>query len=230
MWHFCLFFFNKNQLFVINCKILCQKPKKLKTLNMQAINNKNQENEIIQKIIEGNENAFKLLVDQYQNMVLNICNSFLHNYDDSMDVAQEVFIKVYQNINKFRRDSSIKTWLYRIAVNKSLNFIRNKKKNTIFSSLDILFETEDNKKKKNIEAIDTEKTSDEKIIDDDNKSILLKAINTLPKKQKSVIVLNNYENLAYKEIAEIMEISISEVGVLINRAKKKLYKKIIHHF
>lgn len=197
---------------------------------MQAINNKNQENEIIQKIIEGNENAFKLLVDQYQNMVVNICNSFLHNYDDSMDVAQEVFIKVYQNINKFRRDSSIKTWLYRIAVNKSLNFIRNKKKNTIFSSLDILFETEDNKKKKNIEAIDTEKTSDEKIIDDDNKSILLKAINTLPKKQKSVIVLNNYENLAYKEIAEIMEISISEVGVLINRAKKKLYKKIIHHF
>ncbi|MEA3318234.1 MAG: sigma factor, partial [Bacteroidota bacterium] len=79
---------------------------------MQAINNRNQEIEILQKISEGNENAFKLLVDQYNEMVLNVCNSFLHDYDDSNDVAQEVFINVYQNVNKFRGDSSLKTWLY----------------------------------------------------------------------------------------------------------------------
>jgi RNA polymerase sigma-70 factor (ECF subfamily) len=91
---------------------------------MQAVNNSNKENDIIKKITEGDENAFKLLVDQYQKMVVNVCNNFLHNYDDSMDVAQDVFIKVYQDINKFRGDSSIKTWLYRISVNNSLNFIR----------------------------------------------------------------------------------------------------------
>jgi RNA polymerase sigma-70 factor (ECF subfamily) len=68
------------------------------------------------------------------------------------------------------------------------------------------------------------------MIENDNKTILLKAIDTLAKKQKTAIVLNNYENLAYKEIAEVMKISVSEVGVLINRAKKKLYKEIVHHF
>src|SRR6056297_2283897 len=100
--------------------------------------------QIIQGLKAQDETAFKEFVDKYQEMVLNVSNSFVHNKDDAMDIAQEVFIKVYDSVDKFKEQSKISTWLYRIAVNKSLNYIRDKKRKNIFSSLDLLFESSGN--------------------------------------------------------------------------------------
>ena len=90
---------------------------------------------LIDKIANKDEKAFQTFVEMHHHLVLNICNNILNNYDDSMDVSQEVFIQFYESIESFRGDSKITTWLYRISVNKSLNYLRSKKKNRLFHSI-----------------------------------------------------------------------------------------------
>lgn len=181
---------------------------------------------LLDKIALKDENAFRLFVEKYHALVLNVCNNILHNRDDAMDVSQEVFMKIFDSIDSFRGESKVTTWLYRIAVNKSLNFLRSRKRNRWFSSIDILFEN-GNKSK---DPEDIELTADENIELDENKKALHHALKKLPEKQNIAISLHNFEDLAYKEISEIMDISVTEVGVLINRGKKKLKKLIIDYF
>lgn len=180
--------------------------------------------QIVQEIKNGNEEAFKELVEKNQEMIINVCNSFVHDREDAMDIAQEVFIKTYNSIHKFQGKSKLSSWLYRIAVNKSLNFVRDKKRSNMLSSLDLLFENSPNISEK-IED-DTENT-EESFESEEMKADLKKSVNELPKKQQVALTLNKFEELSYKEIAEVMDISVSETGVLINRAKKQLQKKLI---
>ena len=83
---------------------------------------------LLEKIALKDERAFQLFVEKYHILVLNVCNNILDNNDDAMDVSQEVFIKIFESIDRFRGESKITTWLYRIAVNKSLNHLRSRKK------------------------------------------------------------------------------------------------------
>lgn len=182
--------------------------------------------ELLEKIAKRDEQAFRMFVEKYHVLVLNVCNNILNDYDDSMDISQEVFIKIYESIDTFRGESKISTWLYRIAVNKSLNHLRSKKRQKWFSSLDAIFG--DDSKKTDIKNPDL--NIGEQIELDENKKALQQAIAKLPEKQKTAITLNNFEDLPYKEISEIMEISVSEVGVLINRAKKNLQKLILDYY
>lgn len=181
---------------------------------------------LIEKIAAGDENAFKHFVEKYHQMVLNICNNILHNFDDSMDISQEVFLKIYESIDRFRGDSKISTWLYRIAVNKSLNFLRSKKRSKWFSSLDLIFGDE----KVQIDPVDDTLQPGEDMEIDESKKLLHDALKKLPEKQNAAIALSHFDELSYKEIAEIMNISVSEVGVLINRGKNKLQKIIINYY
>jgi len=181
---------------------------------------------LLDRIANKDEKAFQFFVEKHHHLVLNICNNILNNYDDSMDVSQEVFMKFYESIDSFRGDSKITTWLYRISVNKSLNYLRSKKKQKWFSSLDIIFGDET----KTIDPEDTELKPGENIELNENKKALYYSLNKLPDKQRIAITLNNFEDLSYKEISEVMEISASEVGVLINRGKKKLHKLIVDYY
>ena len=181
---------------------------------------------LIDKILQKDEKAFQYFVEKYHVLVLNICNNILHSYDDAMDVSQEVFIKIYESIEDFRGDSKITTWLYRISVNKSLNFLRLKKKQKWFSSLDAIFGDDDKK----IDPVDQELKPGEKIEQEEDKKALHHALKKLPEKQNIAISLHSFEDLAYKEIADVMNISVTEVGVLINRGKKKLHKLIIDYY
>jgi len=184
------------------------------------------DNILLEKIANKDENAFQFFVEKYHTLVLNVCNNILNSYDDSMDVSQEVFMKIYESIENFRGDSKVTTWLYRISVNKSLNYLRSQKKSKWFSSLDILF----NNNIKNYEPEDDSLKPGEDIEQEENKKVLYYALRKLPKKQNIAITLNNFEDLSYKEISEVMQISVSEVGVLINRGKKKLQKLIIDYY
>lgn len=184
--------------------------------------------EIVRGINNQDEQAFKALVDNYQEMVINVCNSFVHNKEDAMDIAQEVFIKVLDSIHTFRGKSKLSTWLYRIAVNKSLNFIRDRRKKSIFNSLDLLFDKDNGDQVSQIG--DASSNSQEVMEYNEKKEALHKAIQQLPKKQKIALTLNKFEELPYKEIAEVMNISVTETGVLINRAKKQIQKKLIQYF
>jgi RNA polymerase sigma-70 factor (ECF subfamily) len=184
--------------------------------------------EIIQGLKNRDEKTFREFVDKYQHMVINVSNNFVHNKDDAMDIAQEVFIRVYDSVDAFREQSRLSTWLYKIAVNKSLNYIRDKKRRNIFTSLDLIFENKNHNPVDNM--ADDQEISQEKMESDERKNFLIKAIDELPKKQKTALTLNKFEDLSYKEIAAIMDISVTETGVLINRAKNKLQKKLVEYF
>jgi len=176
--------------------------------------------QIIKELQNGSEAAFRELVNNYQKMVVNTCFGFVHNTQDAEDIAQEVFIEVYRSVGKFRSDSRLSTWIYRIAVNKSLNYIRDNKKNRwlqVFSG-----------KEKNTNMPEAEKSSDPAggIEDMQRADLLYKVIDKLPDKQKTAFTLNKYEDLSYKEISEIMELSLSSVESLIHRAKVNLQKKL----
>lgn len=180
--------------------------------------------EIIQKLQQGSEEAFKKMVENYQQMVVNTCFGMVHNTEDAEDIAQEVFIEVFRSIQNFRADAKFSTWLYRIAVNRSLNFIRDNKKNKWFQSFD------DSVQAKNLQlkTITTRGTENPEIVLENSQraNLLHEAIDSLPNNQKVAFSLSKYEDLSYKEISEIMDLSLSSVESVIHRAKKNLQKKL----
>ena len=182
------------------------------------------EAEIIQKLQERDEQAFRQLIENHRQLVVNTCFGLVHNLEDAEDIAQDVFIEVFRSVHKFRADSKISTWLYRIAVNRSLNFIRDNKRRKLAQSIEEIFspgkEKSGNFSPEKVSAPDTEIENSERA------AILHKAIDSLPQNQRVAFTLNKYEDLSYKEIAAVMETSVSSVESLIHRAKKNLQKKL----
>lgn len=182
------------------------------------------ETEMINGLKQGSETVFRELVDNYQQMVVNTCFGLLHNMDDAEDVAQEVFIEVFRSVDKFRADSKISTWLYRIAVNRSLNFIRDNKKRKWFQSFNDAVESQ---KESLSQLVSENSETPEFSLESSQRAMMLhEAIDSLPEKQRTAFTLNKYEDLAYKEISEVMKLSVSSVESLIHRAKKNLQKKL----
>lgn len=182
--------------------------------------------DLVKKIKNHDRHAFRELVDNNKNLVLNTCKGFLHNEDDAHDVAQEVFIEAYRSVKKFRGDSKITTWLYRIAVNKSLNFIRDNKKHRRLSDIDIMT----GKEEKHISTNQNSKLPDAEIENRERSQVLYGAIVELPKNQREAFILNKYENRNYKEISEIMNKSVSSIESLLFRAKRNLQEKLYNYY
>lgn len=181
------------------------------------------EAEIIKKLQKGDEKAFRQLVEKYQQIVVNTCFGLVHNTEDAEDIAQDVFIEVFRSIHKFRADSKISTWLYRIAVNRSLNFIRDNKRRKWIRSVD---ETNGSDNKDAYKISGEADSPDTDMENSQRTALLHEAIDSLPKTQRVAFTLNKYEDLSYKEISEIMQVSLSSVESLIHRAKKNLQKKL----
>lgn len=162
------------------------------------------------------------MVDLYKDRVYNTCVSMLHQQEDAEDVAQEVFIEVYKSKNSFRGDAQMSTWIYRIAVNKCLEFLRKKKTKKRWAIL--LDWTEWKGKEKG----DSHSTDHPGIAleQKERAQTLMKAIDKLPENQKVAITLYEFEQLSYKEIAEVMETTKSAIESLIFRAKKNLKKQL----
>jgi RNA polymerase sigma factor (sigma-70 family) len=172
--------------------------------------------ELIQHVAESDENAFEQLVKKYQHAVFNTIYRYLGNYEDVEDIAQEVFIKVWHKAKSFKGKSKFSTWLYRITVNHCLNYRSMHKQKLV--SLDEMTEKEQVPESLIVE-VDHEKRQKAEIV--------RKAVNTLPERQRIALILSQFEEKSYKEIAEIMGVSLSAVESLIFRAKQGLKKKLI---
>ena len=185
-----------------------------------------EDHQLVEDILNNQDEAFKQLVMRFQTLVINTCYGFLHNYDDAQDVAQEVFIEVHRSISKFRKESKLSTWLYRISVNKSLNYIRDNKKRSWLQSLDIIFESD-----KNVLNSNQLSESPQELLEQNERTEIIKlAMSKLPENQRVAFVLLKYENLSYQEISEVMKTSLSSVESLLFRAKKNLQKKLIKYY
>ena len=183
------------------------------------------DHELIQRVLlNSDHSAFAILVDKYQKLVVNTCRGFVNSYADAEDLAQDVFIELFESLPNFRNESKLSTWIYRIAVNKSLNYIRKRKRETFFSSITSAFGAKENETTFISNNADSSDEADHAISTQELHSALKQAINSLPKNQKISFILNKYQDLSYKEVADVMDISLSSVESLIFRAKGNLQK------
>lgn len=179
-----------------------------KNLNIQS-----DDNEIIENFKNGNQNAFNLLVLKYQKKIYWVIRKMVLDHDDADDITQEVFIKLYKSIDKFRGESQFYTYIYKIAVNLSLNHL-NKNKRNYAKKINLDSEAYKIKSK--------DKSSDEHFDDKNRTKILEDAISTLPDQQRAVFNLRFYDNLSYDEIARILNKSTGGMKANYFHAVKKI--------
>ena len=187
----------------------------------------NQE-ELIKNLRSGNQAAFSLLIDDYQQKVFHTCISFVPNKEDAEDIAQEVFLEVYKSIGKFKGNSKLSTWIYKICTNKCLEFIRKKnaKKRLVF--IQRILGNEIPLDKTNFF---TEFNHPGILLEHKEQSeTIYLAINTLPESQKTVFTLAKLDGKTYQEIVEITGKSMSSVESIMFRAKKNLQKKLANFY
>tara|TARA_R110002167_G_scaffold117793_1_gene293985 strand:+ start:30824 stop:31405 length:582 start_codon:yes stop_codon:yes gene_type:complete len=178
----------------------------------------------IEELKAGKQAAYSQLLDDYQQKVFGTCISFVPNREDAEDIAQEVFLEVFKSISNFKGDSKLSTWIYRIATNKSLEFIRKKNTKKRFAFMQSIMGNE----------IPMDKTS--YFTEFDHPGILLenkeksatifKAIHTLPESQRVIFTLAKIDGKSYQEIVEITGKSLSSVESILFRAKKGLQGKL----
>ena len=189
-------------------------------LNNELLNEQN----FINQLQEGKEIAFNQLLDDYQQKVFGTCISFIPNKEDAEDVAQEVFLEVFKSISKFNRDSKLSTWIYKIATNKCLEFIRKKNTKKRFAFMQTILGNELPIDKT---SYFTEVNHPGVLLENKEKSaIIFKAINTLPENQRVVFTLAKIDDKSYQEIVEITGKSLSSVESIMFRAKKGLQQKL----
>jgi RNA polymerase sigma-70 factor (ECF subfamily) len=182
------------------------------------------EKNFINQLIAGKEVAFNQLLDAYQQKVFGTCISFIPNKEDAEDVAQEVFLEIFKSISKFKGDSKLATWIYKIATNKCLEFIRKKNAKKRFSFMQSILGNEIPFDKT---IYFTEFNHPGILLENKEKSeTIFKAIHSLPENQKTVFTLAKIDGKSYQEIVEITGKSLSSIESMLFRAKKSLQIKL----
>ena len=154
--------------------------------------------------------AFDLIVRKYQKRLYFHIRRMVNDHDDANDVLQNMLIKAYKGLEKFREDAQLFTWLYRIATNESLTFIKKKKKRNTMSLDDMSTELSNNL------------SADLEFDGDEIQKKLLLAIETLPEKQKAVFNLRYYEEMKYEEMSVVLETSVGALKASYHHAVKKI--------
>jgi len=186
-----------------------------------------QETELVNKLKNGDEEAFRIIFNENHKKVVNACYRMVNDIETAEDLTQEVFIKVYSSIHQFRGESQLSTWIYRIAITKSLDHLRAQKRKKRMAILKYLSGDEEHQ----IEIEAPKDLNPDVIVDNSERmKILSNAINKLPENQRVAFSLSKYDEMSSKEIAELLSTSVSAVESLIHRAKKNLEKVLYNYY
>lgn len=176
------------------------------------------DSQLVQSILQGNPNAFKGLVEQYQTRVYNVIYGMVHNREDAKELTQDTFIKAYKKLDSFQIGTKFYTWLCRIAVNTTIDHIRRMKLRQTTEFDENIAVSQDG-------SIDDSHYSDnpeKNALNDELKKAILEAIDQLPEDQKQVLILKEIDGLSYKEIAEIVGVPHGTVMSRLFYARKKM--------
>jgi len=184
------------------------------------------EKELIRGVIAKDREAVTCLVERYQKKIIKTAYYFLGNMEDAEDLAQDIFLEIVNSMGKFRQSSALSTWIYRITVNRSLNALKRNKRRQIFLRIESAFGIMD-KDQNSMEGIVAE---DQALAEEEKRKLVKIAVDSLPSGQRTAFILHKYEELPYKEIAEVMGTSLSSVESLMHRAKMNLQKSLVRHF
>jgi len=180
------------------------------------------DSEFIEGLKSNEPRLYAEFVGVFASRVYNTALNILQNKEEAEEVAQDVFMKVFQTIDTFDQSSTLKTWIYRITVNKSLDALRYKKRAKRWSVFVNFFNDEGEQKHTAVDFVHPGVQLEQK----ENASILFAAIDKLPERQKAAFVLCQLEDMSYKEAAATLEITVSAVDSLMSRAKKQLREQL----
>jgi RNA polymerase sigma-70 factor (ECF subfamily) len=178
--------------------------------------------ELVERVQAGDKRAFDLLVMKYQQRIVHVITGFVHDPVEAQDVAQEAFIKAYRALPGFRGDSAFYTWLYRIAINTSKNYLTAASRRPPVTDVDAMDATVyfDAPELKEFE------TPENSLMSAELEQAIGIAIEDLPEDTATAIKLREFEGLSYEEIAEVMECPIGTVRSRIFRAREAIDKQV----
>jgi len=174
--------------------------------------------EIVERVLGGDVNAFSVLVHKYQDRIYSAVVNYVSNPDDAMDITQDAFLKAYDKLAKFNSKSAFYTWMYRIAINTAIDFIRKRKIRTADSLDDERFTETGFEPVSKDDSADPQKA----LASAENMRLLRTAIASLSDKLRIVLVLHDIEDLGQEQIAEILRIPVGTVKSRISRARMDL--------
>ena len=183
------------------------------TASMQMAATQDPDSEIVERYFAGDTTAFDELMIRYERQIYRVCYRFVENRDDAMDLAQDVFVKAFEHLPTFRRESSLKTWLYRIAINHCLNHVKK-------HSQEFVEVTEYTAK--------VSASAQARLEEQERRDHFRRLIKRLPPKQKAILELRINEHLSYEEIARISGRSVSTIKASVFFALEKLRKLVKH--
>ncbi|MFH1144484.1 MAG: sigma-70 family RNA polymerase sigma factor [Candidatus Eisenbacteria bacterium] len=175
--------------------------------------------DLMEKIVEGSELAFELLVKRYQAKITNLVHRFIYDRDRAVEIAQEVFLRVFLHRKRYRRSGRFSTWIYTIAVNLAKNELRRKSRLRGVTSLDNLLEIAGDS---GAYLADKEPSPDQQTHQHRVEETVMAAIQQLPPKYREVILLRDIQQLTYEEIEQVLNIPGGTVRSRINRARSAL--------
>jgi RNA polymerase sigma factor (sigma-70 family) len=171
-----------------------------------------------------NNLSFSAVYESHCKMVYNLALQYVQNVQDAEDITQEVFVKLHQNLHLFDAETAtLKTWIYRITINQSLDFIKSKKAKKRFGFITALFSGDNNEPLAGITNFNHPGVAAE---DKEALQHIFRLINSLPDNQRTAFILARLEDKSQKEIAEIMNLTTKAVESLLQRAKQSLQKKL----
>lgn len=180
------------------------------------------ENDIIREIKGGNTEIFSKLVDIYKNRIFALSYKFTNDYNETQDLSQEILIKIFKNISKFRFEASPSTWIYKIATNICIDYNRKKKRQSLKLNQGLDFEDSVERKFNS-----TDNSPEDIVISDEKQREVHKVIYNLPDIYKTVIIMYHFNELSYKEISKTLDISEKTVETRLYRARRMLKDKLL---
>lgn len=181
-----------------------------------------EDDKLVKKAIGGDESAYKQLVNKYERALYFHILKMIKDKEQVEDLVQETFVKAFDNLNTYSTNYAFSTWLYRIATNHTIDYLRKKKLKTL--SIDEPMKTKDGEMEMQLE--DESAGTDRDIIRKQRQKIVQKAIENLPEKYRKVIEMRHMEEKSYKEIAKVLDLPLGTVKAHIFRARELLYKSL----
>jgi RNA polymerase sigma-70 factor (ECF subfamily) len=179
--------------------------------------------ELMARIAKGDDDAFEILVNRHQSSVSNLIYHFIGDKTQAKDLAQEVFLKVWQAAKTYKPKAKFTTWLYRIGANLCLNELKSARRKKWFS-----FNRPDEDSEHTFEETlaDSAPSAEDLLVSKERSRQISDALQSLPENQRMALILKRYDDLSYQEIAQIIGCSVSAVESLLVRAKRSLQEKL----
>jgi RNA polymerase sigma-70 factor (ECF subfamily) len=178
---------------------------------------------LVSEALAGREDSYSKLVDKYQKPLYFHIRKMIKEVELVDDLVQEVFMKAFHNLNSYSNEYAFSTWIYRIATNHTIDYLRKKKLQTL--SIDQPYKTKDGDME--MQLPDESFSTDQPVMKKERKAIVQEAIDDLPEKYRLVIEMRHMEEKTYQEIAEILDLPLGTVKAHIFRARELLYKALI---